>query len=124
MSTGAGNGDQGGEAGRDRWVRAWRDHVGSRPEKHHKATLFRSDNLLLGLNCLDPGQTQRVHTHEGQDKFYLVLEGTGYFTVAQDRFEAGAGEVVWAPAGVEHGVVNRGAVPLVLAVGIAPAPGA
>jgi mannose-6-phosphate isomerase-like protein (cupin superfamily) len=31
--------------------------------------------------------------------------------------------VIWAPAGVPHGVTNRGGIRLVLLVGIAPAPG-
>jgi len=33
------------------------------------------------------------------------------------------GVVVWAPAGVDHGVTNTGAKRLVLLVGIAPFPG-
>lgn len=101
----------------------YRDHVGSREGKHYKTTLFRTDRLLLGLNCLDPGQIQPVHTHVGQDKFYLVQEGRGRFTVGGERFEAGPGEVVWAPSGVDHGVENRSDERLTLLVGIAPAPG-
>jgi len=100
----------------------YRDHVGSREGKHYKATLFQSDRLLLGLNCLDPGQVQPVHAHSGQDKFYLVQEGRGEFIVGDERFACGPGEIVWAPAGVDHGVENRGADLLVLLVGIAPSP--
>ncbi len=43
------------------------DHVGARPDKFYKATLFRGDALLLGVNCLEPGQTQPAHDHAGQD---------------------------------------------------------
>jgi len=103
-------------------LKDYRDHVGSREGKHYKAALFDSERLLLGLNCLDPGQAQPVHTHGGQDKFYLVLEGFGNFAVGPDRFDAGPGIVVWAPADVEHGVRNEGTDRLVLLVGIAPAP--
>jgi len=103
-------------------MKDYRDHIGSREGKHYKATLFDSERILLGLNCLDPGQVQAVHTHGGQDKFYLVLEGIGNFTVGPDRFDAGPGIVVWAPADVEHGVHNEGTDRLVLLVGIAPAP--
>jgi quercetin dioxygenase-like cupin family protein len=87
-----------------------------------KATLFRSEHLLLGLNGLGPGAEQAVHAHEGQDKFYHVLEGRGRFTVGDEVSEAGPGEVVWAPAGVLHGVMNNGTERLILLVGIAPAP--
>jgi mannose-6-phosphate isomerase-like protein (cupin superfamily) len=97
-------------------------HVGSNPEKQFKSTLFRSDHLLLGLNCLEPGQEQRTHVHAGQDKFYFVVEGMGQFVVGEEHRPAGEGMVVWAPAGVSHGVVNRGDRRLVLLVGIAPAP--
>lgn len=101
----------------------YREFTGANAEKFFKSTLFQSARLLLGLNCLEPGQEQHVHTHAGQDKFYFVVEGSGTFRVGPEEREAGAGTVVWAPADVPHGVVNTGAARLVLLVGIAPAPG-
>jgi mannose-6-phosphate isomerase-like protein (cupin superfamily) len=77
---------------------------------------------MLGLNCLEPGQSQHVHTHADQDKFYFVAEGTGEFVVGDEKRRAGQGMVVWAPAGVTHGVTNTGTERLVLVVGIAPFP--
>ncbi len=100
----------------------YQDHLGSRPDKFYKATLFQSPRLLLGLNCLEPGQVQAVHDHADQDKFYLVMEGQGEFVVGEATQTAGAGGVVWAPAGVPHGVRNTGAVRLVIVMGIAPSP--
>ena len=50
----------------------YRDFTGSSPEKFFKSSLFRSENLLLGLNCLEPGQSQPEHGHTSQDKFYFV----------------------------------------------------
>jgi mannose-6-phosphate isomerase-like protein (cupin superfamily) len=99
-----------------------RDHVGASEGRHFKDTLFRSDRLLLGVNCLEPGQSQEVHVHTDQDKAYLVEEGTGVFTVGAERHEVGRGGVIWAPAGVAHGVANTGTERLVLVVAIAPAP--
>lgn len=29
----------------------YRDHIGARPQKFYKTTLFRGDFLMLGLNC-------------------------------------------------------------------------
>jgi quercetin dioxygenase-like cupin family protein len=98
----------------------YRNYVGSSPDKHYKATLFRSDRLMLGLNCLSPGQEQRAHTHDGQDKFYFVVEGVGDFVVGDEHKRAETGMVIWAPAGVTHGVTNAGSTRLVLLVGIAP----
>ena len=101
----------------------YRDHVGANPAKVFKSTMFRSDHLMLGLNCLNPGQAQHPHVHGGQDKFYFVVEGTGEFVVGDETQKAGEGSVVWAPADVSHGVVNTGTGRLVLLVGIAPWPG-
>jgi quercetin dioxygenase-like cupin family protein len=101
----------------------YRSATGANPEKFFKSTLFQSERLLLGLNCLEPGQEQHVHTHAGQDKFYFVVEGSGTFRVDAELREVGAGHVIWAPADVPHGVVNSGQGRLVLLVGIAPAPG-
>ncbi len=98
----------------------YRDHTGATAEKFFKSTLAESPRLLLGLNCLEPGQTQAAHTHADQDKFYFVIEGEGEFTVGDETRRAGPGVSVWAPAGATHGVTNRGDVRLVLLVGIAP----
>jgi mannose-6-phosphate isomerase-like protein (cupin superfamily) len=98
----------------------YRDHVGALPDKQFKSTLFRSGRLMLGLNCLSPGQEQHLHEHADQDKFYFVVEGTGRFVIGDDTRSAGPGTAVWAPAGVSHGVRNDGRERLVLLVGIAP----
>lgn len=98
------------------------DHAGSRADKFYKTTLFRGDALMLGVNCLEPGQTQPAHDHADQDKFYYVIEGTGRFQVGGEFITAGEGQLVWAAAGVVHGVSNESDTRLTLLVGIAPAP--
>lgn len=98
----------------------WREHVGAVEEKFYKTTLWQGEHVMVGLNCLEPNQTQRAHAHEGADKFYIVLEGRGRFTVGDEEREAEAGEIVIAPAGVEHGVVNTGGGRLSLLIAIAP----
>lgn len=103
-------------------VKTLTDHVGSVDNKFFKTTLFRSEALLLGVNCLEPGQVQQPHDHADQDKFYYVVAGNGRFWLGDDRTTASAGDVVWAPAGVRHGVENTGETRLTLLVGIAPAP--
>ncbi|MGQ0602999.1 MAG: cupin domain-containing protein [Anaerolineales bacterium] len=98
----------------------YRQHVGAQPDKFYKATLFESRRLMLGLNCLESGQTQHSHEHADQDKFYFVIEGQGEFVVGDERRDVGAGGVVWVPAGVPHGVTNTGNTRLVVLMGIAP----
>jgi quercetin dioxygenase-like cupin family protein len=103
-------------------IKSLSEHTGSRPDKFYKATLFQSERLLLGVNCLEPGQVQPPHDHADQDKFYFVAAGSGRFRLGAEDREAGEGDVVWAPAGVPHGVENTGDVRLTLLVGIAPSP--
>lgn len=100
----------------------YRDHVGARQEKFYKATLFQGDMMMVGLNCLEPGQVQPVHDHTDQDKVYCVLAGTGRFTVGDEVSQVGEGSVVWAQAGVPHGVENTGQERLTVLVCIAPPP--
>ena len=104
------------------FVKQVQEHVGSKAEKFYKTTLFQGERLLLGLNCLEPGQVQKPHDHVAQDKFYYVVEGNGRFQIGNEQVIAGTGEVVWAPAGVLHGVMNTGNGRLTLLVGIAPSP--
>ena len=71
------------------YVKRVADHAGARADKFYKATLFRGDALLLGVNCLEPGQAQPAHDHADQDKFYFVVEGVGRFQVG-DSFATAA----------------------------------
>ena len=75
-------------------------------EKATKADLFAGRHLFVGLNCFEPGQSQKVHAHSGSDKFYLVLSGKARMIVDSETREVGAGTVVWAPADLPHGVAQ------------------
>ena len=103
-------------------VTHYHQHVGVREDKFYKSTLFQAEHLMIGLNCLEPGQVQPVHAHQDQDKFYFVLEGVGNFTVGEAVTEAGPGNIVWARAGIPHGVENRGSERVTILVGMGPSP--
>jgi quercetin dioxygenase-like cupin family protein len=90
-------------------------------EKATKADLFAGQQLFVGLNCFEPGQSQKVHVHTGSDKFYLVLTGKARMTVGNETREVGAGTVVWAPADLPHGVTEALERTIML-VAIAPPP--
>lgn len=72
--------------------------------KATKADLYVGRFLFVGLNCFEPGQSQKVHVHGGSDKFYLVISGKASVTVGTETREVGKGTVVWAPADVPHGI--------------------
>jgi quercetin dioxygenase-like cupin family protein len=101
----------------------YRDHVGTNPERFFKSTIFQSARMLLGMDCLEPGQSQPTHQHAGRDKFYFVLEGSARFTIAGETHEGGPGTLAWAPADAPHGVVNTGPERLTMLIGMAPEPG-
>ena len=98
----------------------YRKLAGSNPDRMYKSTLFESKRLLLGLNCLEPGQADRAHSHAEQDKFYFVIEGEGEFTIGDETVTAGPGHTVLAPAGIPHGVQNAGNARLVVLMGLTP----
>ena len=91
-------------------------------EKLKKNSLFDSPYLFYDAYSLLPGQSQKVHAHEGSDKVYYVLRGTGRFTVGDEEEDLGEGHAVIARAGVPHGVRNETEQNLVLLVTMAPRP--
>ena len=91
-------------------------------EKMKKNGIFETERFFCDLYCFEPGQEQQLHTHGGQDKIYYVVEGRGMFKVGEEERELGAGEIVLAPAGQNHGVANRSEQRLVTLVFVTPKP--
>jgi quercetin dioxygenase-like cupin family protein len=91
------------------------------PEKMKKNKLFDTSHLSCDLYCFEPGQEQKIHSHDNQDKIYLILEGSGTFRVGNDEKVLSKGMIVLAEGGKEHGVKNSSSGRLVLVVVVAPA---
>ena len=96
-------------------------HASFDARRASKADLVRGGSLFLGLNCFEPGQAQAVHVHAGADKFYLILSGRARMIVGSETRDASAGELIWAPADVPHGVATA-LERTVMLVGMAPPP--
>jgi quercetin dioxygenase-like cupin family protein len=92
-----------------------------RADKMAKIDCFRSERLLVGLNCLEPGQAQAVHTHPDADKFYVVVSGKATFVVGELVVTAAPGDLVLAPADIPHGI-QRATERTVVLVAMAPPP--
>ena len=99
-----------------------KDHVKFQADRMAKIALATTARAQLDLYCVAPGQAQKPHSHTDQDKIYYVLEGRGRFRVGVDEQTVEAGEAVVARAGVEHGLVNDGPLPLVALVVVTPPP--
>ena len=101
-----------------------------RPEEHAvydvqkmgKSTLFRTDRMLVGLNCFEPGQEHKLHAHAGMDKVYHVLAGRGVFLLEGREIPMEAGVMLVAPEGVPHGIRNTGGERLLVLAVLAPGP--
>ncbi|MDH4228903.1 MAG: cupin domain-containing protein [Nitrospirota bacterium] len=75
-------------------------------EKMKKINVFSTPRVMTDLYCLEPGQAQKAHAHEGEDKIYFIVEGSGSVQVGSDTRNIGSGEIVIAPAGINHGITN------------------
>jgi mannose-6-phosphate isomerase-like protein (cupin superfamily) len=98
------------------------DHVAFRTERFYKGTIFASDHMLVGIDCLNVQQKQEPHHHTGHDKMYFVHAGIGEFLVGNEQVIARVGDVVWAPADTVHAVTNIGTEPLIMLIVMAPFP--
>jgi quercetin dioxygenase-like cupin family protein len=99
-----------------------RDRVAFQEAKMVRHRLAATGRCQADLYCLTPGQRQAPHSHADQDKLYLGVEGVGRIRVGSEEHALEPGMLVVAPAGVEHGVANESAAPLVLFVVVVPPP--
>ena len=98
------------------------DRAKYQPDKMAKIALASTPRAQVDLYCLEPGQSQKVHAHDGQDKVYVVLEGRGRFTLDGSEHALQPGEALVAAAGSQHGVANDSGARLLLLVFMAPPP--
>ena len=97
-------------------------HAAFNPEKMGKSTIFESSRILVGINAFLPGQAHALHAHEGMDKVYHVLSGTGKFLLEGRELPMEPGVMLVAPSGVPHGIRNDGDESLVVIAILAPGP--
>jgi quercetin dioxygenase-like cupin family protein len=91
-------------------------------EKMQKVNLYESSHMFCDLYCLEPDQKQKVHTHDGNDKIYYVVQGEGVFTIGQEKRRLQSGEIICAFSGEPHGVENTSSKRLICLVLMAPHP--
>ncbi|MBK9313760.1 MAG: cupin domain-containing protein [Acidobacteria bacterium] len=92
------------------------------PEKMAKINLFETSNFFCDVYCLEPGQQQKAHAHEKEDKLYYVLSGRGEFMIGDETRELSEHKIVFAEAGKVHGVRNTSDGRLTLLVFMTPNP--
>ncbi|MBM3988500.1 MAG: cupin domain-containing protein [Planctomycetes bacterium] len=93
-------------------------------DKLQKINLFQTAHMFCDVYCLEPGQAQQPHAHEGATKFYFVLEGRVRASLGTQVRELGPGELAWSAPGESHGVENASSERALLLVAMSPNPNA
>ena len=79
--------------------------------------IFREDGApkpaLLLIYNIPPGASEGVHTHNvgdqkngSYDEFYYILSGSGEMQIGGKRVPVTAGDHIFTPNGVAHGIEN------------------
>lgn len=82
-----------------------------------------SERVSAGVVQLRPGKGHDLHVHPDSDEILYFIAGNGEQTIEDETREVGPGEMVFIPAGAEHGTINTGWETLQLvAVYVPPGP--
>ena len=92
------------------------------PDRMGKSDVARGEFLFAGLNSFEPGQEHAPHSHAGQDKLYVVMEGSGVVEVGGQAQLLSTGDAAFAPSGVVHSIRNTGTGRLVVMAVLGPPP--
>lgn len=98
-----------------------RDYAAFDPDHPRRVRVLATDVLTVDLLCLEPRQSTEAMHHDETDVAYTVLGGNGWFVTDEGELGLGPLGAMLVPAGVVHGIDNRGVDPLiVLATGSPP----
>lgn len=88
-----------------------------------RSVVTESSDAVVVAWYIKPGQTIPAHRHPNGQDTWTVLAGSGdyYLDQAGTTTSIGVGDIVIAPIGCVHGVVNHGDEPLVFISVVAPA---
>ncbi|GMV25969.1 MAG: hypothetical protein AMXMBFR58_20000 [Phycisphaerae bacterium] len=68
----------------------------------------------------EPGVGPPLHSHEREDEYFYVAEGTVKFVIDGRTFVGGPGSFVLAPRGSVHTFVNAGTTPSRMLISVTP----
>jgi mannose-6-phosphate isomerase-like protein (cupin superfamily) len=67
-----------------------------------------SRNMSVTWIEVPSGVQQELHSHEEAEQVYVITRGAGSMTVAGDRQELAAGDLVMVPPATDHLIANEG----------------
>jgi quercetin dioxygenase-like cupin family protein len=87
------------------------------PDDHRPNTTWRlavdpgTGGRVAALSLLEErcavGDRIPLHRHD-VDELVIVIDGVGSYALGDERSDVGPGDVIFIPAGTEHGTVNTG----------------
>lgn len=77
-------------------------------------------NLSLQISTVPVGSEQPVHAH-APEQCYYIIRGTGLMLIEDETREVSAGDAVFIPANLKHGIRNIGDTVLEYLTANAPA---
>ncbi len=81
---------------------------------------FGSEKLAVTWVEGEPGSEQAVHSHQGREQVYVIVQGRGAMRVGDEVEEVAAGTMVLVPPGTDHSIRNVGEERLIYVSATAP----
>lgn len=82
---------------------------------HHYVSLdkLHGHGRLFAEVTIPVGGEAGVHQHVGESEYYVIHSGRGRYTMDEESWDVGPGDVTEVAPGHTHGIVNTGDEPLV-----------
>ena len=97
-----------------------RDYVDFTRDTARRTRVFATSRLAHDLWCIEPQQATPVLQYPDSDVTYTVIGGRSWFVTDQGEVGLDPMGALLVPAGVVHGIDNRGADPLIVAAVSSP----
>ena len=81
---------------------------------------FDSQNLAVTWVEGEPGSEQAVHSHDGREQVYVIVQGLGAMRVGDEVEEVSAGTAILVPPGTDHSIRNIGQEKLIYVSATSP----
>jgi quercetin dioxygenase-like cupin family protein len=99
------------------------DHLQANDGEPIRSVVHATDDAAIVAWTVKPGQRISPHVHPSGQDTWTILAGEGAYQLdaTGQTVRIAAGDVVVAPTGAIHGVLNTGAQPLVFVSVVSPA---
>lgn len=85
-----------------KWI-TYKRALAALPTDERYAEVVRHGTMSAGLYAPHESDDQEPHD---QDEVYVVINGSGFFRIGDERQPFGSGDLLFVPAGVDHAFEN------------------